>query len=68
MQIAILVSNIIIALLLAVLVYFMRPRKKPVTGGWIKPQEAEPLDDDDSVIPLTDKYEQDYVNNQEPEL
>ena len=40
--------------------------RKVKTGGWIKPKEA-PVFDDDTVIPLTDKYEQDYVNeNTEP--
>ena len=69
MLIAILIFEVILTIELAVLIGFTWPQKKEVTGGWIPPKEAEKLDKDDSVIPMDERYEQDYMdNNTEPEL
>lgn len=61
MLIAILVSDIVIICELAIIIYNTWHRKVK-TGGWIKPTE-EPVfdDDDDNIVPLTEKREADWM-------
>ena len=66
MLIAILVIETLKLIALCLLVFNLWP-KKAKTGGWIAPIVGEPVfDESDNVIPMTEKYENDFINEQEP--
>jgi len=65
---AILVIEAIKLCVIGVLVYNTWPRKKGKTGGWIAPAIALPDDEDSNVIAMTERYEEEFLSQQEPNL